>query len=150
MRAWLNDEFLNKAFSAKEQSAILVTNVKNRLGQGYFQWKTNGGQNTKDQVFLLSYVEANRYLGVTYDDLKNIKSRIAPTAYAIAQGAYTRDSSQTADGEPAGWWWLRSPGYSQNDAASVYADGRLHYKYVSHSKNVVRPAFWLDLESDFF
>ena len=64
LRSWLNDEFLNAAFSTEEQSAILVTDVDNSDGQCYNGWGTSGGNNTQDRIFLLSYAEANKYLGV--------------------------------------------------------------------------------------
>lgn len=116
LRTWLNDDFMNRAFTAAEQSAILLTNVDNSSIQCYSRWSTSGGNNTQDKVFLLSYAEANKYLGVTYDNSNNTKSRVAPTAYAISQGAWTSDSEKTMDGEAAGWWWLRSPGTNQDDA----------------------------------
>ena len=150
LRAWLNDEFLNKAFSAKEQTAILVTNVDNSSGQGYSEWYTDGGNNTQDRIFLLSYAEANRYMGVTYKDRNNTQSRVAPTAYAIAQGAHKTDRFQTADGEPIGWWWLRSPGVYMRGAAYVGFDGSLHSDDVEYVGIGVRPSFWLNLESDIF
>ncbi len=150
LRAWLNGEFLTKAFSAAEQSAILTTAVDNSAGQGYSEWDTNGGNNTRDQVFLLSYAEVNLYLGVTYDDSQNKKSRVAPTAYAIAQGAFTSSSNQTADGSAAGWWWLRSPGFNQFIAAFVYIGGSLGRSGVRYDGGAVRPALWLNLESDIF
>ena len=150
LRAWLNGEFLNKAFSTEEQSAILVTNVDNSKSQGYSEWDTDGGNNTQDRIFLLSYTEANQYLGVTPDDRDNTRARVAPTAYAVAQGAYADSNSQTVDGEPAGWWWLRSPGYFQFFAAYVKYDGSLYHDYVDYDRGVVRPAFWLNLESDIF
>ena len=95
LRAWLNGKFLKKAFSAKERTAILITDVDNSSGQGYSKWNTNGGNNTQDRVFLLSYAEANRYLAVTYDDSNNTKSRVTPTAYAIAQGAWLISSMRS-------------------------------------------------------
>ena len=150
LRTWLNGEFLNKAFSAAEQSAILTTAVDNSKSQGYSGWNTDGGNNTEDQIFLLSYAEANRYLNVTYDDSNNLKSRVAPTAYAIAHGAWTNDNSQTMDGETAGLWWLRSHGSRQRSAATVDADGSLNQNVVNNGGYVVRPAFWLNLESDIF
>ena len=150
VRVWLNDEFLNKAFSAAEQSAILITAVDNSKSQGYSKWNVDGGNNTEDRIFLLSYAEANRYLGVTYDDSNNLKSRVAPTAYALAQGAYTSDSKKTVDGAAAGWWWLRSPGSHQDGAADVNTGGSLDYSHVSGGRYVVRPAFWLNLESGIF
>jgi len=153
LRAWLNDDFLNRAFSEKEQSAILVTKVDNSSGQGYSSWLTSGGKNTQDRIFLLSCAEANRYLGVTHNDLNNLnntKSRVAPTDYAVVFGAYRSDIYQTADGEPTGFWWLRSPGNALYNAAIVTNDGSLNYDNVNFYNNVVRPAFWLNLESDFF
>ncbi len=153
LRDWLNAEFLQSAFSAQEQAAILVTTVDNSTSQGYSEWDMDGGNNTQDQVFLLSYAEANQYLNVTYDDKDNTKARVAPTAYAIKCKAWTSDSNQTADGDAAGWWWLRSPGSKQTYAAYVSSDGSLKYCSVSvdlGGKGVVRPALWLNLESDIF
>jgi len=150
LRAWLNGEFLNKAFSTKEQSAILITNIDNSSDQGYSEWNTNGGNNTQDRIFLLSYAEANRYLGLTHNDDNNTKCRVAPTAYAIAQGARTSDSNKTTEGELAGFWWLRSPGGMQEDAAYVNSFGSLRGISVEGVGAVVCPAFWLNLESDFF
>ena len=156
LRAWLNDKFLNGAFSAGEQTAILTTAVDNSINQRYSGRDTIGGKNTQDQIFLLSSVEANQYLDVTYVDKKtysysnNKKSRTAPTASAIKRGALTSSIFLTAEGEPAGWWWLRSPYYSNYCAAYVHSDGSLQYKSVHNDYGVVRPALWVNLESDFF
>ena len=150
LRKWLSGDFMNKAFNAGEQDAILITNVDNSKSQGYSSWKTSGGNDTQDKVFLLSYAETNRYLGVTYDDSKNTKSRVAPTAYAKKNGAYTNDSNKTAEGEAAGWWWLRSPGGAQDCAASVSTAGSLDRSGVDRGNHVVRPALWIDLQSDIF
>ena len=149
LRGWLNDKFLNSVFTEKEQAAILTTKVDNSASQGYDGWNTKGGNDTTDKIFLLSYAEANRYLGVTYGNTNNTKARVAPTAYAIAQGARTA-LAKTADGEPTGWWWLRSPGRSQSDAALVLTFGSLYYSSVDGDDYVVRPALWVNLESDFF
>lgn len=102
LRTWLNVTFYNKAFSSDEQAAILTTSVDNGKNQGYSKWSTSGGNNTEDKVFLLSYAEANKYFGVTYDNISNTKSRVAPTAYAIAHGTWTSSSNKTADGTDAG------------------------------------------------
>ena len=127
-----------------------MTQVDNSKSQGYSKWDTDGGNNTEDRFFLLSYAEANRYLGGTYEDSNNLKSRVAPTAYALAHGARTSDSNKTEDGAAAGWWWLRSPGKDQTNAALVYDGGSLNYSFVYYDFFVVRPAFWLNLESDIF
>ena len=154
LRAWLNNEFLRKAFSAEEQAAILMTMVDNSKSQGYSGWNTDGGSNTMDKVFLLSYAEANHYFGVelwkvTGSD-QNIAARVAPTEYAIKIGALANSEYQTADGKAAGWWWLRSPGAYQNNAVIVYAGGESGCDIVNKSIEVVRPAMWVNLESEIY
>ena len=150
LRGWLNATFLNKAFTAHEQTGIELTNVDNSSSQGYSSWSASGGNNTLDKIFLLSYAEANKYLGITYDDSNNTKSRVAPTAYAIKQRAYTSSSNKTAEGAATGWWWLRSPGAYQNEAAIVFSDGSLSYSDVHYASGCVRPALWVNLESGIF
>ena len=145
LRDWLNGEFLQSAFSAEEQAAILTTAVDNSASQRYSKWNTDGGNNTQDQIFLLSYSEANRYLDVTDDDDDNTKARIAPTANA--KGAWTSNVYLTADGVAAGWWWLRSPGNYQTNAAIVRPSGSLGHSIADSLYGVVRPAFWLNLDS---
>ena len=61
LRTWLNNDFLNSAFIANEQRAILTTNVNNSKWQEYSGWDISGGNNTQDKVFLLSYEEASKY-----------------------------------------------------------------------------------------
>ena len=150
LRTWLNGTFYNKAFSSAEQAAILTTNVDNSKNQCYSGWSTSSGNNTQDKVFLLSYAEANKYFGVTYDNSSNTKSRVAPTAYAIAQGTWTSSSNKTTDSTYAGWWWLRSPGTYQDYAAIVYFVGSLDFNYVDSDSGSVRPALWVNLESKIF
>ena len=147
LRTWLNGTFYNKAFSSAEQAAILTTNVDNSKSQCYSGWNKSGGNNTQDKVFLLSYAEANKYFGVTYNN-SNTKSRVAPTAYAIAHGAWTSSSQKTANGIDAGWWWLRSLGDRQDRAALVYTDGSLFSSYVDCNSASVRPALWVNIEAD--
>ena len=150
LRTWLNGTFYNKAFSSAEQAAILTTNVDNSKNQCYSGWSTSSGNNTQDKVFLLSYAEANKYFGVTYDNSSNTKSRVAPTAHAIAQRAWTSYSNKTTDSTYAGWWWLRSPGTYQDYAAIVYFVGSLDFNYVDSDSGSVRPALWVNLESKIF
>ena len=146
LRAWLNGTFLNKAFTAEEQKGILTTTVDNSKSQGYSEWSTSGGNNTQDKVFLLSYGEANKYLGVTWEYI-NMKSRTSPTAYAVQVDAYTNGDYRTAEGDLAGWWWLRSPGGSQDYAAHVHTYGSLGDHPVYYASAVIRPALWVNLDA---
>ena len=153
LRAWLNNDFLSAAFTAGEQSAILTTEVDNSMSQGYSEWSVYGGKNTQDKVFLLSCAEARKYFSVEHYSViiysySNVTSRVKPTAYAIRNGAPTSNDYQTADGEAAGWWWLRSPGSRQNYTAYVFANGSLYGDGVNSHIGSVRPAIWLDLNVD--
>ena len=145
LRTWLNGTFYNKAFSSAEQVAILTTNVDNSKNQCYSGWSTSDN-NTQDKVFLLSYAEAYKYFGITHNS-SNTKSRVAPTPYAIAQGAYTNSSDKTADGTAAGEWWLRSPGDYRERVARVGTDGSLEASYIRFASGSVRPALWVNIEA---
>ena len=147
LRKWLNGTFLNKAFTPEEQKVIPEINVDNSRSQGY--WNTDGGNDIPNRVFLLSCAEANDYFGVAYN-IENVRSRVEPTAYAIQQGAFTRKDRTTEDGKPAGYWWLRSPGNYQKSAALVSADGAFLYDFVYYTYGAVRPALWVNLESEIF
>ena len=129
LRGWLNSEFFNKAFSTEEKQYILQSDVSADKNPEY---SMNPGNATKDNVFLLSIVEANKYF--KSDDAR----KCAPTDYAIQQGAYTSDSYKV-EGRRACWWWLRSPGSSSNCAASVNTDGSVDDDYVDYSDSAVRP-----------
>ncbi len=150
LRKWLNSDFMNRAFTAEEQAAILKTEVDNTRSQGYSEWDANGGKNTEDKIFLLSYAEVSRYFGVVYGRSGNTASRVSPTGYAKKQGANAYPAYKTIEAEDAGWWWLRSPGYHQGSAARVGADGSLGGFDVYESKGCVRPALWVDLGSGIF
>lgn len=143
LRAWLNGEFMQAAFTEEEQARILVTEASNDAGQGC--WNLDGGPATQDRIFLLSYWEANKYLQVTEGNKDNIASRVAVTDYAAAKGAFRSGNMQTAEGKPAGMWWLRSPGDSHNMAAFVSAVGAVGRNSVSLSTGTVRPALWVSL-----
>ena len=134
LRKWLNNDFLNSAFSADEKAMIPTVTVSADKNPYY---STNPGNATQDQVFLLSIPEAN-----TYFNSDNAR-QCEPTDYAVANGAY--DSSDNGNCS----WWLRSPGYNQNYAAGVYSDDDVdeYGFYVSYGIYAVRPALWIDINS---
>lgn len=141
LRTWLNSTFLNKAFTATEQSAILMTNVDNSKAQGYYGY-SDGGNNTEDKVFLLSYAEAHKYLGITYDG-DNKELSVEATAYAKERGVATSDDNRIL-------WWLRSPGRVQREAILARPVGDIYSSYVYLSMVAVRPALWVDIGAEVF
>lgn len=158
IRIWLNNDFINRAFSDKERTIIQLTNVDNSDSQGFefaatvlgktgYASPVSGGNNTQDKIFLLSYAEANRYLNVSFslDNCTNTESRIAPTQYAIAQGSDVSGGNKTVEGEESGNWWLRSPGNYQNSASCISSEGDLLYYEVYMDNICVRPAMWIDI-----
>ena len=132
LRSWLNDTFLNAAFSKKERSLIRTTTVSADKNPKY---DTDAGNETTDKVFLLSITEAEKHFAT--DDSRQCEQ----TAYAVANGAYGSAGGNC-------WWWLRSPGRDQNDAAYVRGDGEVlcHGINVDDDGNCVRPAMWVNLD----
>ncbi len=129
LRAWLNGAFLETAFSAKDR-ALLVETVRttaDNTAQG-----TLGGAPTADLVFCLSAEEAERYFGET------LNGSASATPYAAAKGIYQDDAPDS----DACWYWLRSPGSSQSNAARVDFDGTVNLRgaMADYSKYGVRPA----------
>lgn len=109
LREWMNGEFFNSAFSDSE--AVLVMTVHNENPDNV-KCGTKGGEATEDKVYALSIYEAQEYL--SEDELLGI-----PTAYALSKGVYTKD------GYLGTYWWLRSPGSTQNSAAKVTHEGEI-------------------------
>lgn len=134
LRKWLNNDFLGAAFSADEKAMISTVTVSADKNPEY---STNPGNATQDQVFLLSITEANKYFS------SDSARQCEPTDYAVANGAYVNSDNGNC------WWWLRSPGDFQNNAASVINDGNVRESgsSVNHGYGAVRPALWIDLNS---
>ncbi len=144
-REWLNNDFINSAFDNTEKSAILLTEVNNSKDQG--KWKRNGGKNTQDWVFLLSYAEANQYLSV--DEQINVRARTSQTEYVHQKTKVSGNIyNDTSWGDSASEWWLRSPGKESGRMSCVSAEGSISSEPLGMSDYVVRPALWLNLESD--
>ena len=140
IRKWLNSGFLDAAFSEAEQTAILLTDVDNSDAQGNPEYeRSHGGCDTQDRLFLLSFHEAfDLYFS-------GDEERICPaTDYAVTRSTYSAGS----DG--AGWWWLRSPGYYQSNAAVAGSDGTLRSVENKRVGGGIRPALWVDTGSAAF
>lgn len=144
LRKWMNEDFIWEAFDEEEASHITEVHVKNSNNK---KNDTDGGNDTRDQVFALSIEEANGYF-------QNDRDRVAEvTPYAIRRGSYyTQKKLLPSDSVPykMGWWWLRSPGLYSSDAACVFTGGIVSADGhgVSSYGASARPALWIHLQSE--
>ena len=100
------------------------------------EYRTSGGNDTEDKVFLLSEKEAETLF--SNDDERIAKA----TGYAEKSGVYVNE-------EKAADWWLRSPGDYSDYAAEVLSNGWVFRDgyFVNRSTEGVRPALHLNLQS---
>ena len=143
IRKWLNNEFYNKAFRNADKSLIVQSYLENKDNIGTFldeEYHSIGGNSTYDKMFLLSKDEANKYFS-SYNARKAY-----PTPYA--KSSNSKEGNLHVYGGSC-WWWLRSPGYDQLYAASVFPDGHVDsYGYrVYNVINAVRPAMKINLKN---
>ncbi len=140
LRKWLNEDFYNTAFSEEEKANIKETSIANMDNPEY---GTKGGADTEDKVYLLSLSEmSNSEYGfqVSYGDQAKIGKA---TSYAEGKDVYT-DIEKSAL-----YWWLRSPGIDDSNAAYVFNEGSAspYGGNVHNSISGVRPALHLNLSS---
>lgn len=149
IRAWLNAEFYNTAFTALEQELILTTTVDNSVASTGYNPNLYACENTNDKVFLLNYAEVtNSAYGFvssysTYDNARQMQT----SDYSRAKGAYM-DTSTDYYGN--GYWWLRSPSFFNSfNARYIFDDGYVdnYYSYddVSSTSFGVVPALQIRL-----
>ena len=139
LRAWLNNEFMQTAFTEEERAAILLTHVDNSKEQDNPAYQdTNSGNDTDDYIFLISYKECVTY----FPDTPTRRS--APTDHAIANGAIA-DTGYKINGRGCGFWWLRSIGPHPWRASMAYAPGPMRYTYFTRDFVGVRPMMWVDI-----
>jgi hypothetical protein len=135
LRSYLNKEFYD-LLPAEARARISKTKVVNNDNPKY---GTPGGKDTTDKICLLSIEEAEAYFGSNQE--------------RVAHNLHGKRSDFR-------WWWLRSPGMSERDAARVEDDGSIdvigapfqvdrsdHYGSWSYTlTGGVRPALWINLK----
>ena len=115
LRQWLNVAYYEENFSEEEKEAILECDIKT---PDNIECHTNGGNDTKDRIWLLSIDEA---------------------------WTYFKDDQDRSTGSR---WWLRSPGYLQSYPAFVFGEGLVSdHVYYADEAYGVRPVLLLDLNS---
>lgn len=92
IRAWLNDDFYNIAFSSSQKASILTSELDNKAYDSKYDSKT-----TYDKVFLLSYSEMqNTAYGFPANRNPSPARQAKGTDYAKCQGLYVEPSSGCA------------------------------------------------------
>ena len=137
LREWLNNDFINAAFSDDEKAMIPTVTVS---ADSNLKYNTNPGNTTKDKVFLLSIVEAEKYF--TSDEAR----MCIPTEYVISN--VSTSDEYTKDGKATCWWRLRSPGALQYYAAKVDFDGDVDEFGIDVDYDIggARPALWITID----
>ena len=142
LRKWLNSKFLDKAFTAQEQGAVLESLVVNEDGAK----GSEAGADTYDKVYLLSIYEViDPDLGFPTDWKDKGGTRVALNT------EYTRSKRALTDPDMAGAWWLRTPG-DANNAANVFNAGNVFVRGGSVDNFIfaVRPAMNIDTSKVLF
>lgn len=144
LRQWMNVEFYNRAFTKSEKKYIQTSYLENADNPYY---GTTGGSNTEDKVFALSLEEAEQYFGVA-EDYGFYWISASPTLSVAKVTEYAEASGVWVYGNGNGWWWLRSPGGTLEQAACVgYESGFVDVggEKVGYPSQTARPALWLNL-----
>ena len=147
LRKWLNDEFLNRAFSTEDQAAILVTALENAPN---FYFNTYSGPATIDKVFVLSENEvfatdaAKSYGFYPGDEVNDKARRFTSTMYAKCRGAWWSSSSNNLGNS---FWSTRTNGYTMANTTFVGDAGDIYNRGIAVTCNDmgIVPAMTVDL-----
>ena len=127
LRKWLNKKFMNRAFSSSEQEAIRTTKV---INEDNYYYKTDGGNDTLDKIYLLSLSETDEEKEYGFTD-----------SYGM-----TIKYSNYADLCDYQYWWLRTPGEKNISAAAVDMSGEAYVGGGESDMELgIRPVLYLNL-----
>ena len=137
VRTFLNKEFYNNAFSKEEKERIILTTVTADKNPQYKN--INQGKNTKDNVFLLSIQEVEKYF------YSNNECIATPTNYAKMGANPYNWSGVATSAFGVTCWRLRTMGYDNYHSCSVRFNGSISYEgdilYSPHY--AIRPCIWI-------
>lgn len=133
IRAWLNDDFYNTAFSSSQKASILTSELENKAYS--ISYSEYDSASTIDKVFLLSYSEAqNTSYGFTNNTYSTDIRGSMGTDYAKAQGLWIAHNKCSN-------WRLRSASNGSNGDCFVNDTGRIDVtNYVNDTCVGIRPA----------
>lgn len=132
LRKWLNGDFYDQAFSDEEKGKIETTTVVNNDNA---EFKTPGGNDTQDKVFLLSAEEAEKYFD-------SAEARVA------VMTDYLLENTVKISGLDERYYWLRTPGWTSEQAMLVGFRGDISVRganvFDGNAQSTgVRPAVWI-------
>ena len=144
IRAWLNEEFINSAFSELQRAVILTVKVENKISTGY-ETPRFYCDDTFDKIFLLSRAEVKTYGFNSNGEVEDPARQKQATDYVVSQinGGY--------DATSGAWWWLRTPAPHTTDvqrsdlAHRIKVNGVLHNSSVNSATGGVLPAIWVNI-----
>ena len=162
LRNWLNNSFVNNAFSEEEKASIQYTKLINK---GNTKYNTGDESSTNDYIFALSLDEIETYFYSESAGKYRKGLRTIPTLYAAScKNEIGRIHSViTRPGDiPTSMWWLRTKGRPRTvkggfGATYVYdiypiISFDLQYRDIpNHLDDLithgigVRPALWINL-----
>lgn len=141
LRNYLNSDFRD-TFNHDEKAKIIAVTNSNLNNQWF---KTEGGIDTLDSIFLLSLEEVCEYFGDSKEHLLNKGKQ----KWLIDDE--NNRKRQAKYGSEYHWWRLRSPGYYGRTSASINLKGNVYVRGNGvygkpRDGGGVRPALWLKLE----
>ncbi len=143
IRAWLNGDFYSNAFTAEEKARIITTTVENCDNT---QFNTYGGENTIDNLFLLSDDEVSYYFDEYADRMTKRTKYSFQKYYDQCYELYGDRLLNPPQPDDYVTWWLRSVGEQfcidtiHSTTGSISNTG-MEYQY----KEDIRPAMWIDV-----
>ncbi|MCR5667383.1 MAG: leucine-rich repeat domain-containing protein [Eubacterium sp.] len=149
IRTWLNNDFYNAAFSNAEKEGIvesLVINDDNPQTDN-----RDGGNNTKDKVYLLSATEITKnaygFSGWAYNEQTSAYYLPASNGRKVTVTSYAAEQAQQTSSDCT-QWLLRTPGCFLN--YMMFIDGNGNYSSfwginVNGEYRGIRPVIRVDL-----
>lgn len=150
IRQWMNGNMFWNLFNDWEADYVATTNLKNENNpiKG-----TNGGGDTQDKLFLLSYSDVITYFNALPETCDEARQAKATTHVKQEHWVYNNAKigafkNNTYDGNCS--WWLRTPGARTQMAACVNYMGGVDPwgSYVYAKTKAVRPAMWIKVEAE--